>query len=86
MQMSIKFEIYRDGARLTQFAPVAPMAMGPESVPLASEISFREGLLTINRTDEHALGIAPSVGCPGVGSSFHSGNHPSCSIATGPIT
>jgi hypothetical protein len=68
--MAIKFEIYRDGVRLMQFAPVAPMAMGPESVPLASEISFREGLLSINRSDEHALGIALLWDVAGVGS-FH---------------
>lgn len=56
--MPIKFEIYRDGIRLTQFAPVAAMAMGPESVPVPSEILWREGMLVINRGDEHAVGIA----------------------------
>jgi hypothetical protein len=65
--MSIKFEIYRDGNRLTQFTPVAPMAMGPESVPLPSEIYFRDGLLVLNRGDEHALGIALLWDVPGVG-------------------
>src|ERR1700722_7747322 len=65
--MSIKFEIYRDGNRLTQFTPVAPMAMGPESVPLPSEIYFRDGLLILNRGDEHALGIALLWDVPGIG-------------------
>ncbi|HEX4052800.1 MAG TPA: endo-1,4-beta-xylanase [Tepidisphaeraceae bacterium] len=65
--MSIKFEIYRDGIRLTQFTPVAPMAMGPESVPLPAEIYFRDGILVLNRADEHALGIALLWDVPGVG-------------------
>ena len=49
--MPVKFEIYRDGARLSHFAPIAPMAMGPESVPMPAEISFRDGLLSINRSE-----------------------------------
>ncbi len=65
--MSIKFEIYREGSRLSQFTPVAPMAMGPESVPLPAEIYFRDGLLVLNRADEHALGIALLWDMPGVG-------------------
>lgn len=56
--MAIKFEIYREGHRLTQFTPVAPMAVGPESVPMAAEILFRDGLLIVNRGDEHALGLS----------------------------
>lgn len=56
--MSISFEIYRDGQRVTQFAPVNPVAMGPESVPIPGEIVFDDGRLSIVRTDEHALGIA----------------------------
>ena len=68
--MALKFEIYRDGARLTQFTPVAPMAMGPESVPMPAEIVFRDGLLLVNRADEHALGIALLWDVPGVGT-FH---------------
>ena len=47
--MSLKFEIYRDGTRVMQFTPVAPMAMGPESVPLHSEIVFRDGFLVIQQ-------------------------------------
>src|SRR5580692_2956290 len=65
--MAIKFEIYRDGNRLTQFTPVAPMAMAPESVPLPAEILFRDGLLILNRADEHALGIALLWDVPGIG-------------------
>jgi hypothetical protein len=56
--MPIKFEIYRDGKRLTHFAPVAAMAMGPESVPISSEIVFKDGLLIVSRGDEHATGIS----------------------------
>jgi hypothetical protein len=56
--MPIKFEIYRDGHRLTQFTPIAAMAIGPESVPLPAEVFFRDGLLVVHRGDEYALGVA----------------------------
>ncbi|QOV88313.1 endo-1,4-beta-xylanase [Humisphaera borealis] len=56
--MPVKFEIYRNGARLTAFEPVAAMAIGPESVPVPGEILFRDGLLIVNRKDDHAVGIA----------------------------
>jgi hypothetical protein len=65
--MSLKFEIYRDGARQMQFTPVAPMAMGPESVPLPAEIVFRDGMLIVNRAEEHPLGVALLWDVPGVG-------------------
>ena len=55
--MSIKFEIYRQGARVTDFDPVAVTAMGPESVPVPGDISFRDGLLVINRKDDMPCGI-----------------------------
>jgi hypothetical protein len=55
---AIRFEVYRDGARLMNFSPVGAMAMGPESVPIAGDISFRDGLLVLKRTDEHASGIS----------------------------
>ncbi len=56
--MPVKFEIYREGKRLTQFAPVGAMAMGPESVPIPGEIAVKDGTIAINRTDDHAVGIA----------------------------
>jgi hypothetical protein len=65
--MSLRFEIYRDGARVMQFTPVAPMAMGPESVPLPAEIIFRDGMLVINRAEEHPLGVALLWDVPGIG-------------------
>src|ERR1700761_2752175 len=65
--MSIKFEIYRDGNRVTQFTPVAPMAMGPESVPMPAEITFRDGQLIVNRADDAALGLALLWDVPGLG-------------------
>ena len=40
------------------FAPVAAMAMGPESVPIAGEVQFRDGLLVMPRHDDHATGIS----------------------------
>ncbi len=65
--MAIKFEIYRDGNRISQFTPVAPMAMGPESVPLPAEIVFQNGLLLVNRADDGAMGVALLWDVPGVG-------------------
>src|ERR1700683_275370 len=55
--MAIKFEIYRDGARVLQFTPTAPTAMGPESVPLPAEITFRDGYLIVNRAAETDTGL-----------------------------
>jgi hypothetical protein len=56
--MPLKFEIYRDGARLNSYTPLAAMAMGPESVPIPGEITFKDGLLVLGRTDEHAVGVS----------------------------
>ena len=39
----IKFEVYRDGAQLMDFKPISAMVMGPESVPMAGEVVFRDG-------------------------------------------
>src|SRR5579884_3388488 len=68
--MAIKFEIYRDGGRLTAFQPVAASAVGPESVPIPGEIYFRDGLLVVNRKDEHAAGVALVWDCGPLGA-FH---------------
>jgi hypothetical protein len=56
--MAVKFEIYRDGKRVMDFQPVAAIAMGPESVPIEGSVSFRDGLLTVERSEEHAVGVA----------------------------
>ena len=53
----IKFEVYRDGAQLMDFKPISAMVMGPESVPMAGEVVFRDGLLTLQRNDQHAAGV-----------------------------
>ncbi len=55
---AIKFEAYRDGVRLMNYTPVAAMAIGPESVPIAGEVAFRDGLLVLDRGDDHAAGIS----------------------------
>ena len=47
--MALKFEIYRDGNRVTAFEPVAAAAVGPESVPISGDIAFRDGLLVLSR-------------------------------------
>lgn len=68
--MAIKFEIYREGNRLTEFDPVAAMAVGPESIPVPADISFRDGLLSVNRKDDHATGVALLWDCGPLGA-FH---------------
>lgn len=56
--MSIAFEIFRQGKRLETFTPLAAMAIGPESVPITGDVSFRDGLLRVNRDDDAAVGVA----------------------------
>jgi len=56
--MPIRFEIYRDGNRLTQFNPIGPMAVAPESVAVPADINFRDGILSLSRSDEQPMGIA----------------------------
>lgn len=55
--MATKFAIYKDGQQLQAFTPIAPVVMGPESVPIAGEVVFKNGLLIANRADEHAIAI-----------------------------
>ncbi|HSV12703.1 MAG TPA: endo-1,4-beta-xylanase [Tepidisphaeraceae bacterium] len=55
--MSLIFEIYREGKRLTEFVPSGAVAMGPESVPVQADISFEGGLLYVRRPDDHAIGV-----------------------------
>src|SRR5262245_11993291 len=64
--MPITFEIYRDGQRVTQFAPTAAMAVGPESVPMPGEVVFRDGLLRFDQ-NEHAMGVGLLWDCGEVG-------------------
>ncbi len=68
--MAVKFAIFKDGKQIQPYQPVAPVILGPESVPIAGEIVFRDGLLIANRADEHAiaLGLLWDVGPLG---SFH---------------
>lgn len=56
--MPIRFEIYQQGKRLTSFAPMGAMAMGPESVPIPGEVTFRDGLLSLTRNEEFPAGVA----------------------------
>src|SRR5690606_875273 len=56
--MAVRFEIYRDGQRVTQYQPVAAVAVGPESVIMPADVQWADGVLHVNRDDEHALGLA----------------------------
>ena len=68
--MPIKFEIYRQGARLTAFEPIAAAAIGPESVPISGDVSFKDGLLVVNRKDDHPIGVSLLWDCGAMGT-FH---------------
>ena len=50
--MAVRFEIYRDGRKATDFVPVSPMALAPESVPMPTEIGMRDGLLRISNSEQ----------------------------------
>ena len=65
--MPIQFEIYRDGNRLTQYVPVGPMGMAPESVAVPADIAFRDGLLVLNKSDEQPMGLSLLWDVGGVG-------------------
>lgn len=56
-RMAVRFEIFREGQKLTSFQPVGAVVLGPESVPIAGDVVFKDGVLTANRSDEHAIGI-----------------------------
>ncbi len=56
--MSIKFEIYRNGDRVSQFTAVGAMVVGPESVPIAGDVAFKDGHLNVSRTEAHPVAIS----------------------------
>src|SRR3954469_13950432 len=56
--MPVKFEIFRDGQRVSQFAPTAAYAVGPESVPIAADILLRDGMLIVSRPDDVPVGLS----------------------------
>lgn len=55
--MSVKFQIFRDGHKAAVFHPLAGLTMGPESVPIAGSIRFKDEALTIDREDDHPVGV-----------------------------
>ena len=63
----LRFEIYRGGQRVTEFQPVAAAAVGPESVPIPGDVAFRDGLLVVDRKDEHAFGVSLLWDCGPLG-------------------
>jgi hypothetical protein len=65
--MPIKFEIYRDGNRVTTFVPQGAIAIGPESVPIAGDVSFKDGLLVVDKADEHATAVGLLWDCGPIG-------------------
>ncbi len=61
--MAVKFEIFRDGVRLSSFLPVAAMAIGPESVPIVGTLRFKDGVLTIERNAAWPTNPAWALAC-----------------------
>ena len=68
--MPIKFEIYRQGARVSAFEPVAAAAIGPESVPISGDVFFKDGVLVVNRKDDHPVGVSLLWDC-GPAGTYH---------------
>lgn len=66
--MSIKFEIYRDGNRVTQFTPQGAISIGPESVPVPGEVHFKDGYLVCEKNDDHATAVGLLWDCGPIGS------------------
>jgi hypothetical protein len=56
--MPVRFEVYREGERLSHFTPQAASAMGQEGVPISGDVFFRDGLLTVSRPDVQAVGLS----------------------------
>src|SRR5712671_6543627 len=56
--MPVKFEIFRDGKRVSQFQPTAAYAVGPESVPIQADITPRDGTLIVSRPDDVPVGLS----------------------------
>ena len=53
----------KTGNRALSFQPVGAIAIGPESVPIAGEVHMRDGLLTIEKTDDHATAVGLMWDC-----------------------
>src|SRR3954467_9616150 len=68
--MHISFEIYRDGNRVMNFSPMGAIAIGPESVPTPGDVHFRDGLLTVEKTDDHATAVGLMWDC-GPAGAYH---------------
>jgi hypothetical protein len=63
----LRFLVFREGQRLTQYQPVAAAAVGPESVPIPGEVAWRDGMLVVDRKDEHAFGLSLLWDCGPLG-------------------
>src|SRR6478736_1430810 len=56
-RMSVRFQIFRDGKKSAVYHPLAGLTMGPESVPIAGTVRFKDEFLTIDREDDHPVGL-----------------------------
>lgn len=58
--MPVRFEIYRQGKKLAQFAPAAAYILGPvgtDILPIPGDIFFRDGQLQLARPDASPMGL-----------------------------
>ena len=64
--MAVRFDIYREGRKATEFPLVSAMAIAPESVPMPTDVSIKDGVLRVSPT-EQAMGAALlwDAGAPG---------------------
>ena len=54
----IKFEIYKDGTRVTTFEPISAMVVGPESAPIPGEVVFKDGYLALPKSLETPTAVS----------------------------
>jgi len=52
----IRFEVYKDGQRLTQFTPAVPTTLASESIPTPGDWKWRDARLSFGPTDQ-AMGF-----------------------------
>ncbi|MCC6239247.1 MAG: hypothetical protein IT448_02975 [Phycisphaerales bacterium] len=56
--MAVKFEIYRDGQQVREFKIDGVVVVGAESVIIPGKITFTNGVLSAQRTEDSAIGIS----------------------------
>jgi hypothetical protein len=68
--MAVKFEIYKQGKRVTEYRPIGAIALGPESVPVPGDVAFADGLLHVNQSEGYPIALGLLWEVPPLGT-FH---------------